>query len=337
MNLIDSSGKPRWGRFSTLPSGIDWQGYDARNHMGGRRAPWIKRFLFKHFDFYGVVGQGFEFGCGMVRLGLVNSTFAYVHSEDTGLHRVQFDLPLDVGFQSDYKPLGQTQWVHPFKREHRVTSVRTEHGRALQFQFGDSFHGAIEMNCSDADTLAMNTPVSNTGFAYAQKTSGGPVSGHVCSDGRVFDVNPDMDGSYHDWTAGYLRRDTFWNWACASGRVSPTEPMLSVNLARGVNETSAHENVLWVDGRLFELPLVWFEYDRDQVMNRWRVFSSCGSVDLQFTPHGHVSDHRNLLVLASRFNQCFGVFSGTVRAVGSNQVHRIDGLKGWCEDHYARW
>ncbi len=337
MNLIDSNGKPGWGRFDTLPSVINWREYDARNHMGKRRPQWLKSFLFKHFDFYGVVGRNFEFGCGMVRLGLVNSTFAYLHSESMGLHRVQFDLPMDVGFQSDYKPFGSTTWTHPLKAHHRVSSVRTVGARALQFQFGKDFHGSIELDCSALDTLALNTPVSNTGFAYAQKTSGGPVSGHVCSHGQVFDIQPETDGSYHDWTAGFLRRDTFWNWACASGRASSNGPMLSVNLARGVNETSAHENVLWVDGRLLDLPLVWFEYDRDQVMSPWRVYSSCGAVNLTFTPHGYVNDHRNLWILASRFNQCFGVFNGTVQAPGHKEIHHIDGLKGWCEDHYARW
>jgi hypothetical protein len=115
MDLIDTKGVPAWGRLPSLPGHINWQLYDARNAMGAKRMAWQRRFLFKHFDFYGALGQGFTFGCGMVRLGLLNSTFAYLHTAK-GLHRIQFDLPLDLGFQSDYKPIGQSSWVHPWKK-----------------------------------------------------------------------------------------------------------------------------------------------------------------------------------------------------------------------------
>ena len=336
MNLIDSNGVPRWGRLSSLPERINWEQYDARTAMGVKRSPWSRRLLFKHFDFYGALGDNFTFGCGMVRLGLVNSTFAYLHSAE-GLHHVQFDLPMDLGFQSDYRPIGKTSWIHPFKKGHQVSSIRTEHTREIHFQLGDDFHGNVLIDCSQAATLALNTPIANTGFAYAQKSSGGTVSGKVFSRGVDFLLNPEKSGCYHDWTAGFLRRETFWNWACASGRAAPGQPMLSFNVARGVNESSAHENVLWVEGKLHDLPQVFFDYDRDDVSRPWRVYSQCGSVELRFLPNGSIGDHRNLFVLASNFNQCFGEFAGKVRLKTLGLEYCLDGLKGWCEDHYAKW
>lgn len=336
MNLIDDDGVPSWGRLSELPHCINWTQYDARNAMGAKRMPWQRRFLFKHFDFYGALGEGFTFGCGMVRLGLVNSTFAYLQT-DKNFHRIQFDLPLDVGFKSDYKPIGQSTWTHPFKKNHQVLANRTEKSRDLHFRFGDHFQGELSIDCTHAETLAMNTPIANTGFAYAQKSSGAPVSGQIHLNGMKYQLRPEQDGCYHDWTAGFLRRETFWNWACASGRVAADQPLLSLNVARGVNETSAHENVLWVNGVLHDLPLALFDYDRDNVHKPWRVYSQCGAVELQFTPHGSVDDHRNLLILASRFNQCFGEFSGTVTLKQTGATYSLSGLSGWCEDHYAKW
>lgn len=336
MNLIDDRGIPLWGRLDALPDVINWEQFDARSAMGSRRSAWIRRYLFKHFDFYGALGDGFTFGCGVVRLGLLNSTFAYLHSP-SGLHRVQFDLPLDLGFQSDYKPLGQTRWTHPFKKDHLIVSTRTTQTREMHFRFGDDFHGNVSIDCSRVATLAINTPIANTGFAYAQKSSGGAVSGQINSNESSYTLNPATDGCYHDWTAGFLRRETFWNWACASGRTAADQPLLSLNVARGVNETSAHENVLWVDGTLHNLPQVLFEYDRDDVQKPWRVYSQCGAVDLQFMPTGGIGDHRNLFVLASRFNQCFGEFTGRVRLFSQNIEYSMDGLTGWCEDHYAKW
>ncbi len=336
MNLINDSGVPSWGRLSSLPNRINWEQYDARNAMGEPRKAWSRRFLFKHFDFYGALGEGFTFGCGLVRLGVLNSTFAYLHST-SGLHRVQFDMPLDLGFQSDYKPLGQTTWVHPFKKNHSLLSTRHEQFRELEFQFGKSFQGNLRIDCDRSETLALNTPIANTGFAYAQKSSGGSVSGEIFLNGNKYTIQPQKDGCYHDWTAGFLRRETFWNWACASGRTAPDQPLISLNVARGVNETSAHENVLWVDGAIHDLPLVLFEYDRDDIMKPWRVYSQCGAVDVQFAPQGSVDDHRNMILLASRFNQCFGKFTGTVKLPGKGLEYSVNGLAGWCEDHYAKW
>ncbi|MCR2747057.1 DUF2804 domain-containing protein [Limnobacter parvus] len=319
-----------------LPESINWQQYDLRNAMGARRMAWQKRFLFKHFDFYGALGDGFTFGCGMVRLGLLNSTFAYLNGPK-GLHRVQFDLPLDTGFQSDYRPIGRTTWNHPFKSDHHVLASRTLESRDLHFRLGKHFHGYLSIDCSNSQTLALNTPIANTGFAYAQKSSGGQVSGCIHLNGVEYVLRPERDGCYHDWTAGFLRRETFWNWACASGRVGDDQPLLSLNLARGVNETSAHENVLWVDGKLHDLPLTLFDYDRDDVQRPWRVYSQCGLVNLKFIPIGSIDDHRNLFVLASRFNQCFGKFEGTVTIKETGVTYSLAGLTGWCEDHYAKW
>ncbi|WP_370260818.1 DUF2804 domain-containing protein [Limnobacter sp.] len=335
MNLIDLQGRPVWGRLPQLPANINWRNFDARNAMGKRRPAWQKSLLFKHFDFYSVASPGFTFGCGMVRLGLVNSTFAYLYTPLGGLHHQQFDLPGDWGLHIDTRPLGQTGWVHPFKTNHWVRSTREAESRNLVFQFGEHFSADVTLRCEPAHVLALNTPIANTGFAYAQKTSGCPVEGQIRLGDEVHAVQAGRDGCYHDWTAGFLRRETFWNWACATG-VNAQGERVSVNVARGVNETSAHENVVWVDGAMHTLPLVLFDYDRDDVSQPWRVYSQCAAVDLKFTPVGSVHDHRNLWVLASRFNQCFGVFSGQVMLPDGRAV-LVDGLHGWCEDHYAKW
>jgi hypothetical protein len=40
-------------------------------------------------------------------------------------------------------------------------------------------------------------------------------------------------------------------------------------------------------------------------------------------------------VLASRTDQCFGVWSGTVHVDGT--VLDVDGVEGWAEDVHNRW
>lgn len=338
--LIGPSGLPRWGVLDQLPSTINWRDFDARTALGKVQPGWKKRFLFKHFDFYGVASPEFTFGCGIVRLGLLNSTFGYLHSPRSGLHHIQFNLPLDTGLQACYSPMGTTAWQLPGNPACFVRSERDASSLRLAMAMSNKtnkLQANLIVDWQETQPLAVCTPVANTGFTYAQKTSGCAVKGEIHLNGQRFEVNPLRDGFYHDWTAGYLRRETFWNWASASGRQKEDQPHIALNMARGVNETSAHENVIWVDGQRYELPLALFDYDRDQVLKPWRVYSACGAVNLHFTPVGQVHDHRNLWVIASRFNQCFGSFQGTVSIPGRAQPLILDGLHGWCEDHYAKW
>ncbi|MCQ8896107.1 DUF2804 domain-containing protein [Limnobacter humi] len=336
MNLIQPNGQPQWGRFDALPSDINWRDYDARTALGHPRSVWVKPWLMKHFDFYGLTAPNFTLGVGLVRLGLVNSAFAYWAQDGVLRERVQFDLPMDAGLTVDYRPLGTTRWRHPWRSNHHITSHRQANLRRLEFRLGSYLNGEVELRCNDDEALSMNTPIGNTGFAYAQKTSGCPVQGYIQCGGTTLEL-PEHTGCYHDWTAGFLRRETFWNWACATGMDHRTRTRLSVNLARGVNETSAHENVVWVNGRRHDLPLTLFDYDRDNVMAPWRVYSQCGQVDLYFKPTGQIDDHRNLGLLASRFNQCHGEFSGTLSVPGLGQTFHAQSFTGWCEDHYAKW
>ncbi|MDX1669262.1 MAG: hypothetical protein R3194_07590, partial [Limnobacter sp.] len=143
--LIGLDGRPQWGRLLALPDIINWQDFDVRHPMGAKRSGLIKPFLFKHFDFYGVQGRDFTFGCGLVRLGLVNSAFIYFHSPKSGLVHKQLDLPLDLGLRPDYRPLGTTLWSNPLNHKQSITSSRQKDSRHLLFEWDDAFSGSLEM------------------------------------------------------------------------------------------------------------------------------------------------------------------------------------------------
>lgn len=61
--------------------------------------------------------------------------------------------------------------------------------------------------------------------------------------------------------------------------------MIGLNLAAGVNETGANENVFWINGERHLLGPVQFEFDRhgQQGTDLWRIHSHDGRVDLEFT------------------------------------------------------
>ena len=52
-----------------------------------------------------------------------------------------------------------------------------------------------------------------------------------------------------DWTAGYMRRHTYWNWTATACRL-PDGRILGLNLSCGVNETSFTESYFLLDGQM---------------------------------------------------------------------------------------
>lgn len=59
------------------------------------------------------------------------------------------------------------------------------------------------------------------------------------------------------------------------------------------------------------------------------------SIDLTFEPKGMRSENINLLLIASRFVQPFGLFKGTITCEGTRLP--INNVFGVVENHYAKW
>ncbi len=95
------------------------------------------------------------------------------------------------------------------------------------------------------------------------------------------------------------------------------------------------ENALLVDGRLSKISeeLVW-DYDPEQFMRPWQVHGA--TADLTFTPFYDKMSRTNALVIASRTDQLFGVWSGWVHDDTGTPV-RVDGIEGFAEEVLNRW
>ena len=65
----------------------------------------------------------------------------------------------------------------------------------------------------------------------------------------------------------------------------------------------------------------------------WRIHGA--RVDLRFEPFHERADRTNLGVVANQTHQCFGHWSGRVRADG--EWLRIADVFGWAEDVHNRW
>ena len=109
-----------------------------------------------------------------------------------------------------------------------------------------------------------------------------------------------------------MRRHTFWNWASCSTRLD-NGTSFGFNLAAGVNETSYTENCLWFGHQQILLPPIQFHFNREQPLQPWTVTSGDGRFEAQFQPKGIRKEHVEAILLASKFKQVFGTFSGHFR------------------------
>src|SRR5690606_9267474 len=99
--------------------------------------------------------------------------------------------------------------------------------------------------------MCICTPTAVNGWVYAQKVAGVACRGQVRSALGNFDLAQIGAFAHHDWSAGYMRPETNWNWACLSG---PADGLrVGLNLSCGVNETSFTENCFWLDGELIKV------------------------------------------------------------------------------------
>ncbi|MDF2559541.1 MAG: putative glycoside hydrolase family protein [Microbacterium sp.] len=170
-------------------------------------------------------------------------------------------------------------------------------------------------------------------FQYTVKDVARPTTGSVAIDGRAYDV-PVGSWAVLDHGRGRWPYRVHWNWAAGSGIVEGRTIGLQLG-AKWTDGSGATENAVFVDGRMSKISeeLVW-DYDPDHFMRPWRVHGS--TADLTFSPFYDKRSRTNALVIASRTDQLFGVWSGWVRDDTGTQV-RVDGIEGFAEDVLNRW
>jgi hypothetical protein len=159
--------------------------------------------------------------------------------------------------------------------------------------------------------------------------------GRLTCGGKTWVLSSPETLALVDWSAGFMRRNTFWNWAAIASPL-PSGRTFGMNLAAGVNETGFIENAFWIDNTMTKVDTVNFKFDPDDLMKPWRITSYDKKIDLEFFPENKREEKTNAIFLASRFTQFMGCFKGTV-TTDNGDCTVIDSLPGYAEDHYARW
>lgn len=335
-DLINARGEPHFGLITSPVGRINYMDYDLRSAMDQPRSR-LSRFLgFNQFQFVALSGADFIAGAAIVDLRLVGNGFAYLFDFKTRtLEEFSCLTPAALGTFLPTTPDDGVSYCRWRGARLEIEAHSAKRGRDVRVNVGRRLEIAGQMRePSRFQPLRLCSRAGYNGWVYTQKAAGLPVTGELHSPAGSVVLDEQCRASY-DWSCGFMRRETAWNWASISACL-PDGRSLGLNLAAGVNETGVTENALWLDHRLLKLDLAMFRYNRYQPDQPWQITTSDKRVRLEFQPLGSRVEKVNAWLLASNFRQFFGYYSGEIRtALG--EVVRLEQVPGLAEDHYAKW
>jgi hypothetical protein len=328
-NLVEPDGRIQWGLQPEPIRDVNALDYDLESPLGRRRSRFIKKWLFKQFLFIGIPGPDLVVGLAVVNLGYLTNGFLYAYDRASGrlLETSHLGLP---GRHAGIDPRPDELRAH---YQSSRLAIELDGGR-LRAQTREVEIEA-EILFRETPPLRIATRSGYRGWVFKQSTTPVPVRGQVRCQGQTWPLEPGRHQGLIDWSAGFMRRETWWNWA-ATAAVLPDGRTLGMNLSCGVNETSHTENYFMIDGRMTKVNLVDFLFDPRDPRQPWQVVSDDGRVDLTFVPEADRGERVNALLIQSRFTQMMGRFSGRL-VDADGRALMVDNLVGWTEDHYAKW
>ncbi len=335
--LVDAAGNVRLGIFTEAIHEINHRDFrltDAFDRPVGRLR---RHFAFNQFQFLGILSAALVCGCAIADIGYAGTAFAYCYEPAT--HRLSehsFARPFGIGVRCTQTPEDGAAWFRAGSTDITMTGCSRSGERRLQVRLADlSVDAVFAERDPTIQPMLICTRAGATGWVFARKTAGVRVTGSVRWGRTTYDLEAIGARGHHDWSAGYMRRETFWNWGCLAGAL-PDGRSIGMNVSCGVNETSFTENCFWVDGRLHKLDTVHFDYDRRDPMRPWRVTSFDGRCRLEFQPEGKHVERVNAWLAASNFTQLIGRYTGSLTTAAGEHVP-IAGVLGYAETHYAKW
>ncbi len=328
-DLVSRQGSVEHGLFKEPVHRISFEDYDYRTPLGYRLPRAWKRCKAKRFHFFGICGPQAMLGLAVVDLGHLCTGFMYVYDkrnewmkqfQDTMLNRKRAAVKST--------PEHPHSWLQGRKLSLEIKGERVfAQGRDVQL--------SAHLRTTHNSPIRLCTRNGYTGWCYTQKTMPIHLSSELLLGGQRVTLESPEHMGVMDWSGGYMRRHTFWNWASAACRLSDGRDM-GLNLSCGTNETGFTENAFWIGDRREKADTVHFRYEGENMFLPWRISSFDGKVDMWFYPERRKEEKMNALVLATRFTQLMGTFQGTLLTEKGERIEVKD-CCGWTEDHYVKW
>ncbi|HDP26315.1 MAG TPA: DUF2804 domain-containing protein [Deltaproteobacteria bacterium] len=328
-SLVNETGSITFGMYPDRIDHVNYEEYRLETPMGIPVPRILRQIMANQFHFTGIIGPELIIGMAVVDLKYLGNGFVYIYDRRantmTDMRKLQAG---SCGVSIDPSPdTGRSIFTSPslvIKLNQDRISAR-----------GEGFDISATLDLSGTHPLRICSRAGYRGWVYTQKTTPVPLTGSVRLRDRSWDIASPSYMALIDWTCGYMRRQTFWNWASTACTL-PDGRSLGWNFSCGVNETSFTENAFWVDSAMTKVDTVNFVFEPNDLMRPWHITSCDQKVDLTFHPASRRGEKISALVLSSRFTQLLGVFEGTLRCDDASEIVVKD-CPGFAEDHYAKW
>jgi len=328
-NLVNEKGQVQWGIYDETVNRVNFEDYRLETTMGLKVPAALRKVLANQFHFMGVVGPDIIAGIGVVDLKYLSNAFFYVFDRKTG----------KITESKKIVPLAASTFIDPFPEKPRSVFNGTDLNIEIT---GDSLKATgkgialdIAMDRRSTKPLRICTRAGYRGWVYTQKTSPLSIKGSLTTPTGRKDMASPAYWALSDWTCGFMRRETCWNWASTAFTVQDGKS-LGLNLSCGVNETSFTENAFWINGTMSKVDTVDFIFDKDNLNLPWHILSADKKVDLVFKPEALRGENVNALLIKSKFTQLFGVFEGEL-VTDEGEIITVNACPGFAEDHFAKW
>lgn len=326
--LVDNNGKIDFGVYDNVITDINFMDYNLEKPMGGKISGAFKKFRFNQFNFIGVMGPDVMAGFAIVDFKGLANAFFYVYD------RLSNQL-----FETKKSALGLNASIgtNPSEINSRFKFPGLEisiNGNEIHAR-GDKILLNATLSTENIEPLRVCARAGYRGWVFTEKTSPVKIAGKLEYNGKIVDLASPEYMAIIDWSAGFMRRHTFWNWASIAGTL-PDKRSIGLNLASGVNETAFTENAFWIDGKLIKTDTVNFRFDPEDLMSEWKITSYDKKIDLIFKPESFREDKTDAILVGTRFTQLMGTYEGVFTTDDGEKIG-VEGLPGWAEDHYAKW
>lgn len=336
--FIETGKYLRLGTFEEPIGTINYLDFPLRDAFRDRLSEDEIRKQFVHFHFLGFASKRFISGCSLSYANQSATVFFYLFDRISGT-MTKRGCRIGENDTGDFSlnPDGGTSHLRARGMDVRFSFDETRLNKQIEVYIEDKKILRMSFNetISEFDTLRLCTPTGPSGWTYCQKVAGIRAEGELFHEGKQYDLAEIGAFAHHDFTAGFLRRDTFWNWACLTG-TDVDGNIIGLNLSNGVNETGFSENVLWINGKREKMGLISFDYDLDDLSKPWTISSDTGQIALSFKAEGKYAAQNKQGPLPFDFHQLFGSFEGQIIQQSGTKMD-ISNIPGFCERQYAVW
>jgi hypothetical protein len=162
-----------------------------------------------------------------------------------------------------------------------------------------------------------------------------PAEGTVTLGDQRVEFSPDKSFSGLDWGRGNWTYKNRWFWGSASGLLAGDA--FGWNIGYGFSDRSpASENMVFYKGAAHKLDEVAFHFDENDYMAPWKITSSDGRFEMDFTPVIDRFGKTDFLLIKSVQHQVFGYFTGKV-VLDDGETLAVADFFGFAEDVLNWW